>query len=257
MNPFKRRKTKSCFSCGEQISKHAALCEHCGASQPKPLCVVCGDEISPAAKYCKGCNSHQSPGWRIFFSATTPTIAWSTAFLAVFSAVISGGSRIRGRESQTGFKVTGANVGRIHIQAWNSGQKPSMLLSYRLEIDDKTKVDVSEDKLILTPASRNKKQSAEEVEKRIIILKGPPQKIDLGPITGFKATACRPSEKRPDCILRIRDQLRGTTFTLRVQVQESGRWWNTTPHLVTKRDQKVPGDVIEDFFIGACCETPK
>ncbi len=247
MNPFKRQETTPCVACRQQTSDRAFPCEHCG----ERFCVVCGDDIPPYAPYCKECQSYQS-GVRRFFSVSNTTLAWLTAFLALISTVVSGGSRILDRESQTGFKVTGAKVGRIHIQAWNSGREPSTLLNYELEIDDHANVEVCESKLILTPASQTDKQPAQQVEKRIIIQRGPPQKIDLGPMVNFKTKACTPSDD--PCIQRIRDQLQGRTFTMRIQVQESSHWWNFTPYLSTKNDQEVPGEVIADFFIGACCE---
>jgi hypothetical protein len=250
MNPFKRRpKTKLCAACGEEISNLAFPCKHCG----ERFCVVCGHDIPPFAPYCKECKSYQS-GVRRFFSLSNTTIAWVTAFFAVISTIVSAGSHILDRESETGFKVTGANDGSIHIRAWNSGRKPSTLLNYQLEID-KTSPEVLEDKLILTPNSQNENQPAQQVEKRIIILQGRSRQIDLAAVKALTTTACTSSDDK-SCIQRIRDQLNRRTFTLSIQVQESGRWWKLwgpTP-VDTKKDREVPGDVIEDFFIGACCE---
>jgi len=178
---------------------------------------------------------------RRYFNVSTTALALLTALFSVLSIIISQGSAVLHRHSETEFKVTGAQGSKIYLKVWNNGGEASTLLSYRLKFAEFPIRDVD-----LFPEHAQ--------ERRYIIPSGRPIEVALEAYGRLKGT-CRPAYPQPCEPTNVLQGLGGRYVTLEVEIEESGHLWNlisTHPYRRTQSDA-FSGNTIGEFIVGGCC----
>jgi len=158
--------TKPCRVCPAQIPDYAERCSTCKSAQGEP-CVVCGERLLPKAKRCNACQSFQHRGALIWKKIVSLLAAW-TPVAAVVTGVWAGYLYIRDYDSDTHFKFATTRNLTLYLNVWNSGNKPSSLLHYRLIFED---FDLADVELVLIPEDQEAAVS--------VIASGKPVKLGI------------------------------------------------------------------------------
>jgi hypothetical protein len=126
--------TRTCISCGEEISPTARRCKLCNAANGDVRwCKVCREPMPFKAKVCNACNSHR--GLFRYLPTSHTTLGLLTGLFGVIATVFTAANYLLDRNSNTRFKVTSSDDVRIYLKVWNLGKKTSALSAYRLEFD--------------------------------------------------------------------------------------------------------------------------
>jgi hypothetical protein len=136
------------------------------------------------------------------------------------------------RDSNTMFKVTGADNLHIYVKAWNTGRQPSTLVQYTLLVEGK--LPMRNIPLDLSKADRR--------EGKNVIASKEPVKIALS----VKDLNWLPKPDHPEGFTATEfDDFKDRLVTLRIDIEESNdsdAHWSDT----------FPADRIRDFLCGGC-----
>lgn len=226
-----------CIECKSELpAPGATKCTKCGSWQEKDYrCSTCRRTIPRNADFCNECKSYQK-GLRSYFNVSSTFLSLITALFAVMSIIVTQGSAVFDRHSQTEFKVTGANDLLVHLKVWNNGREPSTLLGYELMFG-------------VLPIKKMALFPKDAQEGRIIILPGKPVEVVLEPYAKL-TTTCRVAYDQPCRREELLKKLGSASVTLEMEVEESGHFWNlisTHPFRHTQRDT-FSGNIIYQFM---------
>jgi predicted nucleic acid-binding Zn ribbon protein len=259
-NPSGIAQVKTCSACGKNILKGATICAHCKFPLGKEVsgCINCGKLIPLGAPFCSECQLYTT-GKR-HFSAVAIPVALLAGIIGVVSAVLPAVSYFLERDSHTRFKVTSSDKDHVVLKAWNTGRKPSTLLSYRLIFnglpDKEMTLDLSH---------------SDKLEAKNVIAPGAPVRIALtNPLPAMIPESRRGKQYLASEIDELRKKpLSDLTMTLEIDVEESndpvgsgylwvpvapggltgGVSWNLLwPRLFHTRSDAFPGDRIQEFI---------
>jgi len=231
---------RTCISCGYEL-RGEEECPVCESPVKLNLCVVCGKAMPSLAFRCNGCNTYRQP-WRKRLQLWSIQATWLSAIFALISAGFAGISYVNEHMSHTTFRVTSSDAASIHLQVWNTGLRPSMLVGFRLIFDDQAEKEVALD---LTEQGQPGAMQ--------FIAAGQQLTVDL--TRALRSTVAPPRSARQYSDAELRDLLCGPEWTgrrvtLQVDVRESiDPWclWNLfRPH--HSRTDDVPAGQISDFI---------
>jgi hypothetical protein len=177
---------------------------------------------------------------RRYFNVSSTVLSLFTALLAILSVLITQGSAVLHRHSQTEFKVTGALGPQIHLKVWNNGREPAALLSYRLKFDS-------------LPLKTADLTSKDVQNGRNIILPGKPVEVVLESHKLEKM--CDSTDTRSCSDATILTQLQRANLTMEIEIEESGHYWNLLSAQPFRHWQPdtFSGSIVSEFLKEACC----
>jgi hypothetical protein len=172
--------------------------------------------------------------WRALSRKWRAAISLSslTALVALYTQVV-----IPRMPSQTAFEVTSADSEFLRLKVWNTGHKPSRLISYRLRfppqlmIED-ARLDQVDGDTVIDPGSASVALTVKELLR-----------------------SCKPGDKKRflkrdiETLLRKRDS--SLAVEVEVEIQESGHLLEMTPHpFIVPRKDKPAADLVKNFLLG-------
>lgn len=134
---------RTCTPCGYEL-RGEENCPVCESPVKLNLCALCGKAMPLLAVRCPHCNTFRQP-WRKRLQLWSIQATWISAIFALISAGFAGISYINEHMSHTALRVTGSDQTSIHLQVWNTGLRPSMLVGFRLVFDDQPEKEVTLD----------------------------------------------------------------------------------------------------------------
>ena len=132
--PEESHEKKKCVVCGSEVSRdEKASCPVCHFNPDGMTCNNCKKRIPMKAVFCNECKTYQ--GVRQYFNIAATVLSLMLASFAVINGVYLAATYLSDRNSHTRLKVTGAEQNLIYLKVWNTGRKPSTLVTYRLKFD--------------------------------------------------------------------------------------------------------------------------
>jgi predicted nucleic acid-binding Zn ribbon protein len=125
---------KHCVVCDRDILVQAEQCEFCNAAQRKRPCLVCKQPIPEDARICNGCKKYQN--WWRHLTISQLTLSLLISLVAVFPPAITAITYFRDYDSHTYAILTNADANAIDLYVWNTGRKPSAILTCVLNFGD-------------------------------------------------------------------------------------------------------------------------
>jgi hypothetical protein len=226
---------RTCVACRNDLQDGTTVCLICKSPQTLKLCNTCGKAVPGLALLCNDCKTFQH-WWRKRVQLWSIQAAWLSAIFALISAGFAGLSYVNDHMSHTTIRVTSSTNDVIHLQVWNSGLRPSMLVGFRLIFDDRPGKEVTLD-------LKDQNQA------------GSMMFIAAGQQTPVDVNRAMPRSERRYGDAELRELLCGPAWAnrrvaLQVDVQESiDPWcpWNLFRPYHTRVDD-VPAGRISDFI---------
>jgi hypothetical protein len=126
---------KRCVVCDNEIPRNEKKeCPVCSCKPDGKECTNCKRWIPLGASFCSRCMLYG--GLRRHFNMAATALSLVIALFAVIRGFYLTGAYLSDRNSHTRFKVTGSDQSHVYLRIWNTGRKPSALLSYRLKFAD-------------------------------------------------------------------------------------------------------------------------
>jgi len=210
-------------------SEKATAASASDAPAPQPS-VATGGKVSDGSKWSRALYRK----WRALSQKWRATISLSslTALVVLYTQVV-----VPRQPSQTSFKVTSADAKFLRLKVWNSGHKPSRLISYRLTFPgrlmiENARLDQTDGDSVIEPGSSNVILTVKEL-----------------------LPSCKPGRKNRftkediESLLNRRDQT--LLVKVEVEVQESGHLLELTAHPFNVQLQdEPPADLVKNFILG-------
>jgi len=214
----------------------------------KRPCIVCGANLPANATKCNACQSFQDIRRHFAFPATVFSLL--VAVVGVASAVFSAYFYVRDYHSQTAFKVTGSDRNVLYVKVWNTGRKPSKLLSYTLRFGSLPIGDATLE--IIKP---------DQQEAKSVIMPGQPVKVGLWvphELELYDSGTLRRYSKDEIRALLKDDRYKTMPLTLVVNVEESNDSsdWHPVNIVIPMRSfharsDTFPGDWASEFLLAS------
>jgi hypothetical protein len=198
--------------------------------------------IPKKAKHCNECKSFQD--WRRILLFYSLPIGFLAALFPVLSGGFSGLAYLHDRNSDTKLKVTTSDDARIYVMVWNTGRKPSTLVSYRLIFDQMPRRE-----FLFELSDKDQPVTAN------VIVPGNPIKIGLSLVAAESIPTSAQGRQYTD--QNRRDLLHSNwterPLTLEIDVEESDDpcTFCFSPRLHHTRSDHFPANRIEKFLRGS------